>query len=344
MVCKSTDEDMFGPEIPEAPEMPRDVPAKRPEIKVSKRKYEIVWFNVATFTYAHLAALYGLYLGVTAAKWETIIFSVILYSMAMIGVTAGAHRLWSHKAFKAKLPLQIILMLFNSVAFQYTAYHWVREHRLHHKYSDTDADPINAHRGFFYAHVGWLLVRKHPDVKKAGPTIDMSDLDANPVVKFQKDYAIPFCGTICFLLPTLIPVYCWGESLNVAWHVAVFRYIANLNVMFLVNSAAHLWGYRPYDHTMLPAENLSVALASFGEGFHNYHHTFPWDYKAAEFGNNRLNFTTAFIDFFAKIGWAYDLKSVSDEMIEARKKRTGGGPNFPWMEHGEKITEHAKDR
>lgn len=68
-----------------------------------------------------------------------------------------------------------------------------------------------------------------------------------------------------------------------------------------------------------------MAIGALGEGWHNYHHTFPWDYKAAELGNYRMNFTTAFIDFFAKIGWAYDLKTVSEEMIRKRVQRTGDG-------------------
>jgi stearoyl-CoA desaturase (delta-9 desaturase) len=72
-------------------------------------------------------------------------------------------------------------------------------------------------------------------------------------------------------------------------------------------------------------ENLSVATLGFGEGWHNYHHVFPWDYKAAELGTYRANFTTAFIDFFSRIGWAYDLKTVSTEMIRRRAARTGDG-------------------
>lgn len=62
---------------------------------------------------------------------------------------------------------------------------------------------------------------------------------------------------------------------------------------------------------------------ALGEGWHNYHHVFPWDYKAAELGDYKLNLTTAFIDFFAKIGWAYDLKTVSAETVRKRVERTG---------------------
>lgn len=70
-----------------------------------------------------------------------------------------------------------------------------------------------------------------------------------------------------------------------------------------------------------------------GEGWHNYHHVFPWDYKTAELFNYRYNVTTAFIDFFAKIGWAKDLKTVSPEMIERRAARTGDGSRPKRKQH-----------
>jgi hypothetical protein len=73
------------------------------------------------------------------------------------------------------------------------------------------------------------------------------------------------------------------------------------------------------------AENKIVAVAALGEGWHNYHHVFPWDYKTAELGDYKMNVTTAFLDLMAKIGWAYDLKTVSAELINKRVKRTGDG-------------------
>ncbi|XP_047514484.1 acyl-CoA Delta(11) desaturase-like isoform X1 [Pieris napi] len=296
--------------------------------QAAPRKFQIVYMNILTFGYGHIAALYGLYLAVTQAMWTTIFFNFTLFVLANIGVTAGAHRLWTHRAYKAKMPLQIILMFMNTLAFQNTAMDWVRDHRMHHRYSDTDADPHNATRGFFYSHVGWLLVKKHEEVKKRGKFIDMSDIYANPVLIFQRKYAIPFIGSVCFLLPTLVPVFCWGESLKVAWHMCLLRYIMNLNSTFLVNSAAHLWGNKPYDQSIKPVQNKIVSFIACGEGFHNYHHVYPWDYRTAELGNNGLNLTTLFIDFFAKIGWAYDLKTVPQEAIESRAKKTGDGTDL----------------
>lgn len=63
---------------------------------------------------------------------------------------------------------------------------WARDHRMHHKYSETDADPHNATRGFFFSHIGWLLVRKHPDLKNKGKGLDMSDLYEDKIALFQK--------------------------------------------------------------------------------------------------------------------------------------------------------------
>lgn len=74
-----------------------------------------------------------------------------------------------------------------------------------------------------------------------------------------------------------------------------------------------------------PAENRMVAFLTSGEGWHNYHHVFPWDYKSAELGNYSMNATKAVIDFFAWIGWAYDLKTVPERIIRNRVYRTGDG-------------------
>ncbi|CAB3380398.1 Hypothetical predicted protein [Cloeon dipterum] len=108
------------------------------------------------------------------------------------------------------------------------------------------------------------------------------------------------------------------------------RYVISLNATWLVNSAAHMWGNRPYEKGISPTENRSVAIAAFGEGWHNYHHVFPWDYKAAELGDYSMNLTTAFIDLCARLGLAYDLKSVPESLVRRRALRTGDGS---WLDH-----------
>lgn len=201
-----------------------------------RRKVKLVWRNIILFAYLHAAAVYGFWLMLTSAQWKTGIFAIFLYYVAGLGITAGAHRLWAHRSYKANLPLRIILMIFNTVAFQDAALHWARDHRVHHKYSETDADPHNATRGFFFSHVGWLLCRKHPDVKAAGTKLDISDLQADPVLAFQAKYYLILMPIFCFLIPTMIPIYLWGETAKNAWFVAtMFRYAFVLNVTWLVS-------------------------------------------------------------------------------------------------------------
>lgn len=124
----------------------------------------IVWRNVALMAYLHMGAIYGLYLAFTSAQWKTSALAFFLYILGGIGITAGAHRLWAHRTYKAKFPLRVLLGIMNTLAFQNDIYEWSRDHRVHHKYSETDADPHNATRGFFFSHVGWLLCKKHPHV------------------------------------------------------------------------------------------------------------------------------------------------------------------------------------
>lgn len=103
-----------------------------------------------------------------------------------MGVTAGAHRLWAHRAYEGKLPLRILLMIMQTTAIENDIYEWSRDHRVHHKFTDTNADPHNSRRGFFFSHIGWLMVKKHKDVITKGKTVDLSDLEADPVVMFQR--------------------------------------------------------------------------------------------------------------------------------------------------------------
>ncbi|XP_069362745.1 acyl-CoA Delta(11) desaturase-like [Maniola hyperantus] len=296
--------------------------------QAAPRKYEILYHNILLFTYLHVASLYGIFLMCTTVTWRSLIFQLLLHIMAVVGVTAGMHRLWSHRSYKAKMPLEIILIVWSSLVFLKTAIDFARDHRLHHRYSDTDADPHNATRGFFYSHIGWLMVKKHPEVMRRGKLINVSDLYDNPVLIFQKKYVIPVIVTLCFVLPTIIPMYFFGETLNTAWHLTIFCFTLRLNTVFFINSVGHLWGNKPYDNQINPVQNYTMVIMTLGEGFHNFHHTFPWDYRTAESGNNWLNLTAKFIDFFAWVGWAYDLKAVPEDIVHSRANRTGDGSDL----------------
>jgi len=282
---------------------------------------EIVWPNVYKFIILHSLFLYGLTF-LPSLSMKSWIWLIGTYWFSGVGITGGAHRLWAHKAYKAKLPLRLFLTVANSMAGENSIYVWSRDHRVHHKCSETVGDPHNANRGFFFAHMGWLMVRKHPAVTRAGKKIDLSDLEADPVVMFQHRHYLKCFLMAAFVLPTVIPYMCWGESLTTAYFMAVVRYVGVLHFTWLVNSAAHFYGNKPYDKTMGPVENMLVSVFALGEGFHNYHHTFPYDYSTSEWGLT-LNFTTGFINLMSMIGQAYNLKTASPQVVAARAKRTG---------------------
>uniref|UniRef100_A0A182T009 Fatty acid desaturase domain-containing protein n=1 Tax=Anopheles maculatus TaxID=74869 RepID=A0A182T009_9DIPT len=133
----------------------------------------------------------------------------------------------------------------------------------------------------------------------------------------------------CFFLPTFIPWYFFGETFLMSFFSQCFvRYVLSLNFTWLVNSAAHLYGNHPYDKRINPAENRAVSVVAMGEGWHNYHHVFPWDYKAAELGNYSVNVTTFWLDVFSKIGWAYDLKQPSKDLVRRTIEKYGDGTHI----------------
>ncbi|XP_020279096.1 acyl-CoA Delta(11) desaturase-like [Pseudomyrmex gracilis] len=288
-------------------------------------EWNIIWESVFVFLYIHAISFYGLLHILRMSKW-TIMWYFVIYVLSIIGTTAGSHRLWAHRAYKAKWPLRVILMIFQTLAYGHHIVQWSQEHRLHHKFTDTDADPYNARRGFFFSHMGWLVITKHPEVTRKMTLLDFSDLKRDFVVAFQEKYYF-YLMTVFFIVPVMVPWLMWNESLWYSFVGNVTRYCITLHGTWLVNSVAHMWGMKPYDKSITPVENAIIAFVTTGEGWHNYHHVFPWDYKASELGNYSMNITTAFIDFFALIGWAYDLKIASPDMVKNRILRNNKDTN-----------------
>jgi len=264
-------------------------------------------------TLVHAGALIGVrYLAIVS--WKTALWAFALWPITGLGVTAGSHRLWAHRSYQATFPVRLALMLCHSISNQGTIFHWAHHHRVHHKHSETDADPHNASRGFLFAHCGWCFSQRHPAVDTAAAAVPCDDLLADPLVMFQL-HARPwgFDPFMCFAFPALVARYGWGENVWAAfWVAGALRYVWVLHCTWLVNSAAHFWGARPYG-AIAPAENALVALAAMGEGWHNWHHTYPYDYAASEFGiTSQFNPTKLFIDTCAAFG-----------LVSKRKRATG---------------------
>lgn len=256
--------------------------------------------------------------------------SNFLKKLSKIFNTIGAHRLWSHRAYKANLGLRIFLAIFQTLSVENDIFEWCRDHRMHHKYTEKDGDPHNASRGFFFAHMGWLMCKKHSDIIKNGKKIDMTDLWNDPVVRFQRRFYIPLVIVLRIVLFTLIPVKLFNETIINALLANSLGYVLFLHHTWFVNSGAHMIGYRTYDETMQARDNRFIIYLTLGEGYHNYHHSFPYDYAGSEYEwHQSYNPTTAFLDFCAYMGWAYDLNRASTDTVNKRIQRTGRMPRMP---------------
>ncbi|KAJ8718942.1 hypothetical protein PYW07_016498 [Mythimna separata] len=292
-------------------------------------KHQVFWPNAIGFLILHLLGLWGLKVLLTGGVGiKTILWTFFITYIAAEGITTGAHRYFTHRTFKATPLCRAILLTLQTLAGQNCMFIWCRDHRLHHRYSDTDGDPHNSKRGFFFCHIGWLMHKKHPYVIELGRKIDMSDMQADWMVMFQKKYYYPLYFFLALFIPMWVPVHFFGEHwLDSLFFCYFFRYVFSLNATWLVNSAAHLYGTRPYDQNLQPVESWFVSFMTLGEGWHNYHHAFPWDYKAAEL-SSLINHSATFIKFLEKIGLAYDLKTASPEVVANRIIRTGDGSHY----------------
>jgi len=295
--------------------MPKDskVPYAQQQRLPPWRMSNIRWVMGGYITFVHLMAAAALFY-VRDCSAATLWWAFVLWPITGFGITGGAHRLWSHRSYTAKPLYRGIVMLMNSCANQGSIWHWARDHRTHHFHSETVADPHDAIRGFLFAHIGWLYLKKDKRVAEAGRMVNMDDLRQDGFVMLQKRLDPWWNVFWCFFAPALVAHYGWGERfMNGVMVPGVLRYVYVLHCTWLVNSAAHLWGERPYDAKSNPAENPLVAIASIGEGWHNWHHKYPFDYAASEYGVLRqFNPTKFVIDTCAAVG-----------LVTERKRATG---------------------
>jgi stearoyl-CoA desaturase (delta-9 desaturase) len=170
--------------------------------------------------------------------------------------------------------------------------------------------------------MGWLFVKKHPAVVDAGQKLNFDDLREDKVVMFQKYLDPWFALFMCYVFPALVSML-WGESFwNGYWVAGALRYVCVLHFTWLVNSAAHFYGSRPYDPDSRPAENVFVAVLAIGEGWHNWHHKYPFDYAASEFGvTKQYNPTKLFVDICCMLGLASDRKRATGAWAKLRSSR-----------------------
>ncbi|GAA6054310.1 hypothetical protein NBRC10513_006452 [Rhodotorula toruloides] len=269
----------------------------------------IQWISTLALTIVPLLSIYGAF--TTPLKWQTAVWSVVYYYFTGLGITAGYHRLWAHRSYTASLPLQYFLALGGSGAVEGSVKWWARGHRAHHRYTDTDLDPYSAQKGFWWAHLGWMIVkpRRRPGVA------DVSDLNNNPVVKWQHRFYLPLILGMGFIFPTIVAGLGWGDFRGGFFFAGAARLLFVHHSTFCVNSLAHWLGETPFDDKHTPKDHWLTALATVGEGYHNFHHEFPSDYR------NALRWwqydpTKCFIYAMSKLGLASQLKTFPDNEIK----------------------------
>jgi len=273
-------------------------------------KTTLHYTNIVYLVTHHIIALYALY-NLPSIFSFRLILEVFLAAQltGMLGITAGAHRLWSHKSFEAAFPVRVVFMLANSAAHQGSIYQWSKDHKMHHKHTDTELDPHSIQYGFWYSHVGWIFFRKTNAFREASRLIQMDDLKKDTVVMFQHKYYFLLSNLFCFILPTLYGKYMWDSYTIGYLYFGVLRWILLLHATWCVNSVAHMWGSTPYNPRISSRQSTVTSIIAVGEGWHNYHHTYPYDYRASEFNwNNEWNPTTFLLDSLSSVGLVWNKK------------------------------------
>ena len=275
-----------------------------------KGKYN--WNMVVVLTLIPIIGIFGtlIYIYYNGVVWQEPVLMLSFWFLSGMGITMGYHRLFAHKSYETTSFIEWVLMILGSIAFENTILKWSSDHRKHHTHPETEDDPYSIKEGFWHAHIGWIL-KNTPEEKNR--ITGVKDLEKKQVIKFQNKYYfhigiivglfIPLC--IGFMYERPLGAVLWGTFLRITLvHHATF----------FINSLCHYVGRRPYDSQSSARDSWFVSLFTFGEGYHNYHHKFQWDYRN---GIKWFAFDPSkwIINFLSSIGFAYNLKTAKDYMI-----------------------------
>lgn len=270
----------------------------------------INWLN---FVLVAAIPLYGFWAAFhSPPQLKTAILGITLYIFSGISITAGYHRLYAHKSYDAALPVRLFFAAFGAGAVEGSIKWWGHSHRVHHRYTDTPRDPYDARRGLWFSHMGWMLSKPNP---KNRARADISDLTADWVVNFQHRHYLVLMIFMSMVLPTLVAGLGWGDWWGGFIYGGILKTFVIQQATFAVNSLAHWIGTQPFDDRRTPRDHVVTALVTFGEGYHNFHHEFPSDYR------NALKWwqydpTKVVIWTLSKVGLAWNLKTFSQNAIE----------------------------
>ncbi len=280
-------------------------------IPFDRVNWETSSFLIATFFTAIIGT--PLYIAFFGIDFFMIAMFVLYFLATGMSITLGYHRLFAHKAFKASKPVKLFTLIFGACAFEDSALDWSSDHRDHHKHVDHEHDdPYSISKGFFFAHIGWIFFKLYPR-----PLANVADLKKDPLVMWQHKYHRQIGMFFGLVIPTLIGYLHlggWEGALGGFLIIGVARLVAVHHCTFLINSLCHTIGNRPYDTSTSARDSWLMAIFTFGEGYHNYHHSFQHDYrngvKPWQWDPTKWAIWT-----LSKLGLATDLRTVSDERI-----------------------------
>jgi stearoyl-CoA desaturase (delta-9 desaturase) len=237
-----------------------------------------------------------------------VITTIALVFISGMAITACYHRFYSHSCYKIHPAVEWILLFFGTLATQGSAIKWAHDHRLHHAHIDTDKDPYSVKKGMWHAHMLWMFYKSPPIDPKV-----VSDLSRKKLLLFQHKYYV-----YCMLATNILTFLTVGWLFNDYWGAFLFAWWVRLfflhHTTWCINSLAHFWGTQNYSREHSAVDNYLISLLTYGEGYHNYHHTFAQDYRNGicwyHFDPSKWLIWTLY-----KLGLAYDLKRVNNYRI-----------------------------
>lgn len=275
------------------------------------KRLGINWVNLTFFVLTPLIAIAGIIWRYqsTGIHWGTWVLAGVLVYATGLGIAAGYHRLFSHKSYEASWPVRLFLLIFGAATFEASARWWCSEHRYHHCFVDTDKDPYGINKGFWYAHIGWLVARRD----RALGFDNVKDLDQDPLIRWQHRYYLPIAILVCFGLPTALAAL-WGDPWGGFFLAGFARLVFVHHLTWFINSAAHTFGRQPYSDEHSGRDFWLTAFFTYGEGYHNFHHEFPSDYRN---GHRLYQWDPAkwLIRFFAWCRLSRNLRRTAKETI-----------------------------
>lgn len=281
------------------------------------QKPNLIWLNILVFSITGIITIIGVPLYAINQGIDGWIIFMMLFAIGLseISITAGYHRLWTHKAYEAHWLVRSMLAIGGTFAMQNSILHWASDHRRHHRYvDDHDKDPYSASRGFWFSHIGWMLREHNADI---GDYSNCKDLQRDPIVMWQHRHY----GLSVVMLNVGIPMmlgWWYGDFWGVMLMVGVVRLVISHHFTFFINSLSHIWGSQPYSDQNSSKDNSFLSVLTMGEGYHNYHHKFQNDFRNGILWW-QFDPTKWLISSMAMVGLAYKLKRTPVERIESSR-------------------------